>query len=288
MKHPRADRLLGLSPRARRVLVTFVVLIVVVLAAGSLLSRRLGDDESSTGPRVGPDLHAVAAVGVRTFVGGHAGAGFRDRSGQWRQIGSLDDKDVMAWAATGDAILAGGHGGLYSSVDAGEAFDIVDGAPVSDVHGLGAYGQTVYLASPEAGVLVSTDGGNSFTLASREGADFMGTIWVDPSNAERAIAPSMQSGAVITEDGGASWSSLGGPIGAMSVAAGDDGASLFVIGMDGSQQSTDGGQTWANVDIPEGTAAAFYTLDGDLILAALSGERAHVYKRAGSRWDRLT
>lgn len=279
------NRILGLSPRARRFVIPFLAIAAVIVA--SYVSSRRSDESSGTGPVVGGDLHAVGELGSRIFVGGHGGAGYRTTAGGWTQIDSLDDKDVMGWASAGSKVLAGGHAGLYGSTDDGATFAQLDGLPVSDVHALGGSGDVVYLASPEAGTLVSTDGGTTFEPRSSAGQDFMGTIWVDPSNSDIAIAPSMQNGAVRTTDGGATWTPLGSASGSMAVAVDKTGSRLLAIGMDGAQLSTDGGASWTALDVPDGTSAASYTSTGDPVVASRAGDRADVYQQVGGKWDPL-
>ncbi len=280
-------KVLGLSPRARRVVVPTAITAVAIIVVGAALTRGSGDG-TAAGPVVGDDLHALAAFGDRTYVGGHAGAAVRDPDGEWRTVSTLDDKDIMGWAATDDLVLAAGHAGLYESPDRGDTFSVVSDIPASDIHSLGGSGRTIYLASPEVGVLVSTDDGATFALLSGQGRDFMGTIWVDQADVRHAIAPSVQSGTMVTNDGGETWSSLVGPAGTMSVAVDDRGRRLLAVSMTGAQESTDGGTNWRPVEVPAGTRAAFYTRTGALLLAVLDGERATVLRRIGADWEPLT
>lgn len=282
-----SERRFGLSARARRVVIPVFASAVLLIAVGTRLTQA-GDGGSGSGPVVGDDLHAVAQIRERVFVGGHTGAGYRSEDDGWTQIPSLDAKDVMAWASSDADVLAGGHGGLYTSSDDGDSFARVPNVPVSDVHGVGASGATVYLASPETGVLTSADGGETFAVRSEAGRDFMGTIWVDPADADVAIAPSMQEGLVKTTDGGRSWSSLGSGSGSMAVAVDMSGTNLVALGMDGAQQSSDGGATWSPLVVPDGTVATSYNADGQLIVAVLSGDRATVFKQADGEWNRVT
>lgn len=286
MTAPASDRTLGLSPKARRVALPMLALALAVVIVGTLLTR--GDtDETVAGPVVGDDLHVVANLGDRLFVGGHGGAGSsRLSTGGWTQIDTLDNKDIMSWAQSGSEILAGGHAGLYRSTD-GSTFAVVPGLPTSDVHALGAADERVYLGSP-AGVLVSDDGGRSFQLASSTGQDLMGTIWVDPADHDVAIAPSMQSGAIKTTNGGSTWAPVGSLPGSSAVAVDSSGERLVIIGMSGAESSDDGGTTWSKLDVPEGTSAAAYTSGDDLVVAALSGKRAKVFKAADGDWDSLS
>ena len=281
------NRILGLSPKARRIVLPLLAVAVVVVIVGSIANRRDASSDAS-GPTVGGDLHAVGQLGDRLFVGGHGGAGFRAASGGWTQIDSLDSKDVMGWALSGQTTLAGGHAGLYSSTDDGSSFSQVPGLPISDVHALGASGQRVYIGSPEAGTLISNDGGKTFKQVSGTGQDFMGTIWIDPADPDTAIAPSMQSGAVKSTDGGATWTPLGSTGGSMAVAVDPTGEKIVVIGMNGAEQSTDGGGSWSPLVVPDGTSAAAYTSHDGLVTAALSGDHAEVYHSVAGKWDPLT
>jgi hypothetical protein len=282
------DRVLGLSPKARRIVLPAVALAVVVVLVGSFARRGSQDPTNGGRPYVGADLHSVAALGNRVFVGGHGGAGLRKPGGLWTQIASLNDKDVMSWAQSDSAVLAGGHSGLYRSGDSGSTVGRVPGMPVSDVHALGASGQRVYLGSPEAGILVSNNGGKSFTKISDSGRDFMGSIWVDPADDNVAVAPSMQSGAERTTDGGKTWTLLGPSSGSMSVAVDSKGRRFVAIGMNGIELSTDAGRTWSPASAPLGTAAAAYTAQGRLLAAVLNGDRAEVYESVEGKWQPLT
>lgn len=152
---------------------------------------------------------------------------------------------------------------------------------------LGDDGSSFDLASPESGTLISTDGGTTFEERSTAGKDFMGTIWVDPTHPDIAIAPSMQDGAVKTRDGGATWTPLGSAPGATTVAVDTAGSRVVSLTMDGAQVSTDGGASWTVVDVPENSATATYTPDGNLAVAVLESDRAAVYQQTGSRWERL-
>lgn len=291
MAESTGQRLMGLSPKARHFVLPFLALSVILVVATALTARNDVGPQGGGGPVVGGDLHAVAQIGNRSFVGGHGGAGFGPvtGSGSWTQIDSLDETDVMGWASTGaGSVLAAGHAGLYESTDDGATFVAVANLPVSDVHAVGAYRGRVYLASPQSGILVSTDGGRTFTPASSTGQDFMGTIWVDQANPDIAIAPSMMSGAVKTTDGGATWSPLGTASGTMAVAVDTAGQHLVAIGMDGAQQSSDAGKTWTPLTVPTNTTTAAYTSNGTLLIAVLVGDRAAVYRSDAGQWMPLT
>lgn len=269
---------------AAGILAVFLGFLVASLVALWVVRPGVGSD-AVRGPRVGPDLHALHVSGDRVFVSGHDGAGYRDGSGAWTRIRSLDGKDAMGWATTTGALLVGGHGGLYASSDSGESFvpsrAVVEG---TDVHALGAAGDIVYLSSPAKGVLVSADGGDTFEARGVMPA-LMGTITVSPDDPDRAVAPDMQVGAVETVDGGRTWAGLGGPAGASSVARDPlDDRNLFVVTADGAAVSNDGGATWRPRQVPDGAASATYTQTGDLVLAARRDNHAVTYQWVDDHW----
>lgn len=268
---------------------------VLVVAAGVIvLATRGGDAPSSAataGPEVGGDLHTVAMVGDALFVGGHAAVAVSADGGrQWREVPSLKGADAMGWAVTSDAVLVGGHPGLYRSTDNAATFTKVSGAGAApDVHALGGAGTSVYLASPQAGLLASTDGGRSWQVRnSQAGRSFMGTILVDPRDPTRLIAPDMSGGLKGSTDGGRNWKPLGGPSGAMAAAWNPtDTGQILAVGMGGGARSTDAGATWQNVELPEGTSAVTYDPSGtNLYAAALDGRRARTYRSTdgGTTW----
>lgn len=283
---PPDDRFLGLSRRARRFVIPVMAVALIFMVLGLVKGAR-GADRDGAAPRVGGDLHAVAELDARLFVSGHDGAAVQSPDRRWAPIPSLGGRDVMAWAAAGTSILAGGHEGLYRSSDNGSTFTKVPDVAVSDVHSLGAAGDVVYLASPQVGVLFSADGGKTFEPRGDAGRNFMGTIWVDPEDPDVAIAPSMQDGALKTTDGGASWRPLGGSAGSMAVAVDPSGQRIVVLRMDSAQASTDGGATWAAAEVPAGSRAGAYTADGHLVVAVLVEDRAEIFEENDGTWRAL-
>jgi len=274
-----------------------VVGAVLLLVAGVayLVTRGDSGDDSAGGPTdapfVGGDLHSVAVIGDAVYVGGHEAVAVSRNGGRtWRRVASLDGADAMGWAVTPDAVLVGGHPGLYRSADRGETFGKVTGAAaVDDVHALGAAAGMVYLASPKAGLLASSDGGKHWKVRNAEaGRSFMGTILVDPKDPARLIAPDMSAGLSISTNGGRTWSPLGGPDGAMAVAWNPtDPQQLLAAGMNGGARSSDGGATWKDIDLPSGVTAVGYNPTGTAAYAgALDGQRALVYRGrdGGSTW----
>ncbi|GAA1219393.1 hypothetical protein GCM10009665_06850 [Kitasatospora nipponensis] len=271
---------------------------VVAVAAGGAFFATRGSGSSATtagssaaAPEVGGDLHTVQAVGDALFVGGHAAVAVSHDGGhQWQQVPSLHGADAMGWASTPDAVLVGGHPGLYRSTDAGATFTKATGAgAVADVHALGGTGTTVYLASPKSGLMASTDGGRSWQVRNAQaGRTFMGTILVDPKDPARLITPDLSAALATSSDGGLTWKSLGGPVGAMAVAWNpSDTRQLIAVGMDGAQASSDGGATWRPIDLPKDTSALTYDASGRTLYAGvLEGQSARTFRStdAGASW----
>ncbi len=268
---------------------------VVALAAGGLWVSGRGGDSTATpaaaGAYVGADLHTLTVAAGRLYVGGHDGvAASTDGGKSWAPVTSLRGADAMGWAVTPAGILAGGHPGLFRSADGGSTFTKTAAlGQVSDVHALGAAGTTAYLASPQAGLLTSSDGGLSWQPRnSSVGRSFMGTILVDPANPHRLIAPDMQNGLVTSSDGGTTWTSLGGPGGAMAAAWDPTNTQrLVAVGMNSGAISSDGGHTWTDLTLPAGTSAATFSADGTtLYAAALDGDTARTFASTdtGTTW----
>ena len=268
-----------------------------IVGAVIYITNPFGD--SSTASRsnlsqifVGGDLHTLTALGNQLYVTGHEAAGVsRDGGTSWRSIPSLSYADIMGWSITSNGLLVGAHSGLYRSTDAGATFTRVafyTGA--SDVHSIGAAGKTVYLGSPQVGLLASSDGGKTWRMRNKGvGQGFMGSMLVDPSNPERLIAPDMQAGLVTSSNGGLTWRTLGGPSGAMSVTWNPTNIEeIAAIGMNGGAVSNNGGHTWQQFSLPQGSSALAYAADGKkLYVATLVGTNAQIFASTdmGKNWD---
>ncbi len=160
------------------------------------------------------------------------------------------------------------------------------------MHALGGAGDAAYLASPQAGLLASSDGGTTWEPRNTAvGQGFMGTILVDPADPNRIIAPDMENGLVTSSDGGRTWAVLGGPGGAMSAAWDPTNTErLLAVGMGGGALSVNGGRTWTEMQLPGGTSAATFSTDGKAMYAgALDGDTARTYRSTddGQTWTEL-
>ena len=108
MTKPAERRILGLSPRARRFVVPFVVVAAVLVALAYLSSG--GPGESSSGARpVAAEPHADGDPRQRTLNSGSGAAGHGADTGR-RTHSSLNDKDVLGSSSSGSKALAAGYG----------------------------------------------------------------------------------------------------------------------------------------------------------------------------------
>ena len=276
-----------------------VIAAIVAVAAFALLSGGEDRPEGAVSlPVVGADLHSLVVDPTdpsRVFIGSHSGVSVTEDGGkEWRIVDSLNGADAMGWAFAGDSILVGGHPGIYASSDGGKTFEQRNnGLPATDIHALGAGGDTVYAASPGAGLLVSDDAGASWQVASEDaGQGFMGRILVDPEDPQHLVAPDMSAGAVESTDGGRSWSALGGIQGAAWVSWDPrDTRRIVVTGMGSAAISADGGETWDAFEAPSGASLVeFSPKDPDTLYAAVLEDpnaRVYVSRDGGREWDEL-
>lgn len=267
----------------------------LVAAATVGLNAVQGPDTtaSTAGSGVGPDLHMLSVIGEALYLGGHSAvAQSLDGGKTWRRLSSLDNADALALAATDDAVLVGGPTGLYRSTP--EALDftrVIAGAPADEVHALGGAGSTFYLASPEAGLLVSHDAGQTWQIRNAEaGRTLMGTILVDATDPERMIVADTKSSLRSSRNGGRTFTSLGGPATARSAAMNPaNPKELMAVGADGAARSNDTGTTWQPVDVPAGTSNVQYSVDGRTLYAAtaLYDQPARLYRSGddGASWQ---
>lgn len=162
------------------------VAVVAVFVAGRAEHGKPSATADSPSP--GGDLHSIFVSGGNLCVGGHSTVALSHDAGRTLpRVRSFDDADARGWAATGATVLVGGHAGLFRSTDDGVSFRIVSGqGALGDVHALGGAGATVYAASPNVGLLASTDGARRWQPRnSHIGPSFMGAILVDAASPTR-------------------------------------------------------------------------------------------------------
>ena len=181
-------------------------------------------------PITGPARVPAAAGGGGGGGAGAGGAGptqtklFKstDKGLTWREItgGGLPrltgrTSVAVAMNTNGQRMFVIGNFGLYRSDDGGTTWRQMDAADRRIANGQGGYNCGVYVDPKNPDVVYtintssykSTDGGNTFTgFKGAPGGDDPQQMWIDPTNGQR-ILMGLDQGAVVTLDGGATWSS---------------------------------------------------------------------------------
>lgn len=240
---------------------------------------------------VGGDIHTLTYTKTGLFVTGHSsGSISKDEGVTWKAVPSFKNADIMGWATTSAGYLAGGHNGLFRSINDGKSFTRFNFfGKVSDVHSLGAAGKYVYMGSPQVGFLRSIDNGKSWKVVNKKfGQGFMGSMLVDSANPLKVIAPDMNNGLVITTDGGKTWSRFGGPSSVMSVDWNRKNLKeIAALSMGVGALTKDNGKTWSTFPVPMGASAIALSPTGDKIFVAILGsEKAEILSstNGGKNW----
>ena len=145
-----------------------------------------------------------------------------DKGITWREITGgglprLAGRTSVAIAMNSNAqrMFLIGNFGLYRSDDGGTTWRQMDAADRRIANGQGGYNCGVYVDPKNPDVVYtvntamykSTDGGNTFTgFKGAPGGDDPQQMWIDPTNGQRMLL-GMDQGAIVTLDGGATWSS---------------------------------------------------------------------------------
>jgi photosystem II stability/assembly factor-like uncharacterized protein len=197
----------------------------------------------------------------------------------------------MGWAFVDTKTLVGGHPGLNLSSDGTSFTRRNGGLPSTDVHALGAGGGIIYAGLPQAGVVASTDGAKTWEIrSSLAGRTFMGRILVDPRTPQHLLAADMAGGVSESRDGGRHWSDIGGVPQPMWVTWNpQDPAHIIASGMAGGAESTDGGQSWHELRVPQGASMVEMSPENPHVLyaALFDGSSARVLRSidGGGGWS---
>ena len=183
---------------------------------------------SQNGAFVGGDLHSLMVVPDHpstVFVGGHQSAAMSRDAGQtFQQLNGLQNNDAMAWSMNdaGTQQVVSGHGGVRTSTDGGATWtDRTGQLPGSDVHAVGMDGSApahLWAYVVGAGVLASTDDGQSWTPAGGANLQLMGPILVRDGGGT-LMAIDMMQGLVTSHDHGRTWQVVAAPFQQMWIAA---------------------------------------------------------------------
>jgi len=225
------------------------------------------------------------------FIATHTGL-YRVASGDGkaRLVGDLR-QDTMGFSVAGpNRFIGSGHPdlrtdlppllGLIESRDAGKTWKPISLLGEADFHVLRSAGRLVYgFDAGNARLLVSSDRGR--TWAKRAAPEPLLDLVPRPGRPTTAIA----SGSVLyrTEDGGKSWTALGGEAGYLVWPAPDR---LYqVVGTGQVRVSPDGGRTFRPLGSIGSEPAAFLAVSATELYAALHDGTIKVSRDAGRSWS---
>jgi photosystem II stability/assembly factor-like uncharacterized protein len=242
------------------------VAIVALAAAGAFWVAKQqaeGPNEAVEPPPVGlphtPDYHSLlvdATDANRVLLGTHVGVYESTDGGRRWSFAGLEGDDAMNLVRESDGVLwVAGHGVLKESTDGGAIWEEVDpdGLPGKDVHGFAVdpeNDRTIYAAIAGEGLYRSEDGGTSFEEVSSGVGPAVYGLAVTPSG--RVLAAD-QRGVSASADGGSTWQVLLEEAAVGLAVSPEDEDTILVTTSTGIVRSTNGGETWDEVQtIPDG------------------------------------
>lgn len=130
------------------------------------------------------------------------GRSWRESTGQ---VSPTFTQTITADAARAGRAIVGGEGGLFETTDYGRSWTRVGRAytDVRDVQQCTAE-HDLWLAGTGRGVLISRDGGSTWTSGALDG-EVIYAVAADPANPRRLAAAGFETGIFLSQDGGREW-----------------------------------------------------------------------------------
>lgn len=261
---------------------------------GLLAWYALGRGNGGLG-RVGGDLHSLlVTVDGRFIYGQHSGVQVSSDGGKtWTApSGTGDAMALSASPRQPDTIYQAGHGLFLKSEDAGRTWQEpgFGNLPSSDIHGfaVGPAGEALYANVAGRGLHVSWDEGKTWEFVTRATADAMAlAAGPGPGESPALYALSMSQGPIGSQDGGNTWSRIGGvpKTSGSGIHVHPRSGNLYLTGEGGVYRSRDRGESWQELGPPVAMAliAAHPEDESKLVAVARNGQ---VYRSedGGESW----
>jgi photosystem II stability/assembly factor-like uncharacterized protein len=189
-----------------------------------------------------------------------------------------------------NSVFAGTTEGLLHSEDRGRTWRIVTSQPVRSVAFDPTVAGRIFLASPTAGVLLSTDGGktlheSNFGFTNRNFTTLTAAHGVIYAN---SAFEGGSGGIYKTDNLGLRWSHGGAPSGQqirMIAAVPDEPASLFAVGYNRVLRTKDSGKTWSEMPAPGGTVTSLVALPHGTVVAGT--DHGLFRSKGGAAWEQV-
>ncbi len=178
--------------------------------------------------------NGLAYLGVQTiavcpsgqvFAGTWGGGVYRAEAASWKPVNGGND-DLYTTALNCDSLgrlfVGTASTGVFRSVNAGDSWSAVNaGLTNQTILTIRSLDTKVFVGTGD-GAFNSTDGGNSWNASALQGQRVF-DFEFDPTNPQRVWAATTTAGVFTSWDGGATWSPVGAPLEAYSVARDVDG-----------------------------------------------------------------
>jgi photosystem II stability/assembly factor-like uncharacterized protein len=268
------------------------VIVALALVSAVAMLDNSGTAKASAGLPNTPDYHSLLvdpSDPQRLVLGTHGGLYVSDDGGRHWRFDALAGSDAMNLARPGrDTIWLAGHNVFKKSIDGGESWTDVNpsGLPSLDIHGFAVdprNPKTLFAAVAGQGLYRSSDGGNTFSVASEEVGGSVMALAVMPDG--RILAGDMQQGLLESGDGGANWKrTLRARL--MGLAANPRDPKRVLATGAGIALTTDGGETWRSVvDLPDGAGPVAWSASNPKLAYVVGFDRTLWRSNdAGATW----
>ncbi len=268
---------------------------LIVVGAVLLLARDGGPSTpgvsaTSVGLPDTPDYHSLLvdpSDPEAITLGSHAGLHRSSDGGRTWASTELSGRDAMNLVPTGQDLWVAGHLVLARSRDGGRTWQDMRprGLPSLDLHGFAARpgGSELYAAVAGEGLYRSTDGGETFAVASREvGGSVFGLAATAGGG---LLAADTIRGLLASDDAGLSWRRvIGEPM--LGVAINPADPRTVVATGNGIYRSGDAGRTWTRVlEIAKGAGPVAWSPSAPKVAYVVGFDRL-LYRTddAGTTW----